>query len=455
MGGVAALEDRIGAALAVSELAGAANPRLDRRYRITRILGRGANGVVVAAHDERLERDVALKLFAEWNERVLREARSVAKLDHPNVIRVHDVGVGDLEVEGEAALPCAYLSMALVRGQSLRGWLATGKPSDARIRAVLAAAGEGLAAAHAAGLVHRDIKPENIMVGPSDRALVVDFGLARPPAENGSLATLAGTPPYMAPEARTGEVSAASDVYAFARVVVEALSGALPSDERGLEVILDGLGKRLQGPLRRALDQNAKRRGGIAAIVKALHRPHGSIVWGLLFVAVFAFAVAHQSPKFRGWFYGLFEGNDSAAQPKPASPPPPVLGDCTDTAGAWALDTHVAELGLAQRGLDAEGQYRLTLTPECEVADFRKTHWRDAVDDDWELVRNGPVYGTDTRTRAIAPGIIEVQSEFNGAPYRFTLRFQGQGTRGSFDRLDSEGSGAMVWRGAVGGHRSR
>lgn len=296
----------MGAALAVAELAGAPLPRVDHRYRLTRILGRGANGVVVEAHDERLDRDVALKLFAEWDDRVLREARAIAKLDHPNVIRVHDVGVGELQAQGETPTPCAYLSMALVRGSSLRDWLAR-RPSDARIRSVLAAAGEGLAAAHSAGLVHRDIKPENIMVGPKDRALVVDFGLARPPPQNGSLATLAGTPPYMAPEARNGEVSAAADVYAFARVVVEALSGALPSDERGLEVILGGLGKRLRSPLRRALDPNPRRRVGIPAIVKALHRPHGSIVWGLLFVTVFLFSVAHQNPKFRLWFYGLFD----------------------------------------------------------------------------------------------------------------------------------------------------
>jgi serine/threonine protein kinase len=306
---VGALEDRVGAALAVSELAGAPAPRLDHRYRLTHILGRGANGVVVAAHDERLDREVALKLFAEWDERVLREARSIAKLDHPNVIRVYDVGVGDLQVEGEAPVSCAYLCMALVRGKSLRAWLAEDKPGDSRIRAVLAAAGEGLAAAHAAGLVHRDIKPENIMVGPGDEALVVDFGLARPPPENGALATLAGTPPYMAPEARAGQVSAAADVYAFARVTVEALSGALPTDERGLDAVLDDLGRRLDKVLRRALDSEPKRRPAVPALVRALGRPRRSMVWSLLLVAIFLFAVAHQNPKFRLWFYGLFDGH--------------------------------------------------------------------------------------------------------------------------------------------------
>lgn len=448
---VGALEDRVGAALAVSELAGTSAPRLDHRYRLTRILGRGANGVVVAAHDERLDRQVALKLFAQWDERVLREARSIAKLDHPNVIRVHDVGVGDLQVEAERPVSCAYLCMALVPGKSLRAWLAEDKPSASRIRAVLAAAGEGLAAAHSAGLVHRDVKPENIMVGPGDKALVVDFGLARPPPEEGVLATLAGTPPYMAPEARAGRVSAAADVYAFARVTVEALSGALPTDERGLEAVLADLGKRLRRALRRALDPDPRRRGEIPAIVRALHRPRATMVWSLLLAAIFAFSASHLSPEFRGWFYGLFEGHDSAAQPKP--PPPPMLGECTQSAGTWTLDTHVDALGLARRGLGAQGMYSLTLTPECEVTDFSKTRWRNYSDDDWQPVRPGPVQGKRTRTRAVAPGTIEVQSDFNGAPHQFTLRLEDDRARGTFERRESEPPGSVVWNGTVGGYR--
>lgn len=438
----------MGAALAVAELAGAPLPRVDHRYRLTRILGRGANGVVVEAHDERLDRDVALKLFAEWDDRVLREARAIAKLDHPNVIRVHDVGVGELQAEGEGALPCAYLSMALVRGLSLRDWLAE-RPSDARIRSVLAAAGEGLAAAHSAGLVHRDIKPENIMVGPKDRALVVDFGLARPPPKHGDLATLAGTPPYMAPEARTGEVSAAADVYAFGRVVVEALSGALPSDERGLEVILEGLGKRLRAPLRRALDPNPKRRSGIPSIVKALHRPHGSMAWSLLLFAVVSLAVAHQvSPKFRGWVASMLSGRSDTSEAKP--PTPTIHADCSESAGNWVLSTSVVELGTATRGVGAQGRYEMALSADCSVAEIFKTDFRDGPDRRWRTPQGGAVRGEGTRTWLVTSDTLGIESKFNDATYRFNLQFNGGGSMGSFEQLDSN---AVVWSGRVIGLR--
>jgi len=434
---VGALEDRVGAALAVSELAGTSAPRLDHRYRLTRILGRGSNGVVVAAHDERLDRQVALKLFAQWDERVLREARSIAKLDHPNVIRVHDVGVGDLQVEGEAPMSCAYLCMALVPGKSLRAWLAEDKPSDSRIRAALAAAGEGLAAAHSAGLVHRDVKPENIMVGPGDKALVVDFGLARPPPEEGVLATLAGTPPYMAPEARAGEVSAAADVYAFARVCVEALSGVLPTDERGLDATLGPLDQRLEAALRDALSSDPGDRPRVAAIVKALQRPRRGMLWSLVLLAVFAFAVAHQSPAFRGWFYGLLGADRNSIED--TAEPAPAAGACRYVAGTWVFTTTVDALGTAHAGLGAQGQYQLRLSPDCAVEDLRKTRQGTPLGGLSEI-DGDEVRGTGTVVRRIHPDALEVTSTLR-ARYRFILRFpDGDGLEGEFRHLAPGGS---------------
>lgn len=435
---VQGLEDRVGTALTVSELTGGVRPRVDRRYQLVRLLGRGANGVVVEAKDERLDRDVALKLFANWDDRVLREARSIAKLDHPNIIRVHDVGVGELAAEGETALPCAYLSMALVRGKSLREWLAT-KPPQARIRSVLRSAGEGLAAAHEAGLVHRDVKPDNIMVGADDQALVVDFGLARPAPEQGDLATLAGTPPYMAPEALGGEVSEAADVYAFARVTVEVLTGVLPSSKHGLDATLAGLDASIRKVLCRALDPQPKRRPKVAAIVKALrHRSRHRIAWGLLIVAALAFLVASQASRMS------FRGSTVAAAPLAPTAPAPVA--CTNMAGIWNFRTNVDELGTADHGLGARGQYLLRVTPECSIESFRKTHWRNRGGR-WQ--RQGQVADL-IHVQSISTDSLDFECQLRGR-YEFTLRFLGPDVSGSFRQIDR--LGATHWSGSLSGDR--
>ena len=149
------------------------------RYVVVDVVGHGAMGVVYAAYDTQLDRKLAIKLLrrdlsrqevaAEVESRMLREAQAMARLTHPNVVAVFDVGTFDHRV---------FLAMEYVDGWTLKEWLKTPRPWRERL-AVLEAAGRGLAAAHAAGLVHRDFKPDNVLVGRDGRVLVTDFGLAR------------------------------------------------------------------------------------------------------------------------------------------------------------------------------------------------------------------------------------------------------------------------------------
>jgi eukaryotic-like serine/threonine-protein kinase len=217
------------------------------RYVILETVGAGAMGVVYAAYDPELGRKIALKVlrtdpFAQGSSnaqrgRLLREAQALAKLSHPNVITIHDVGVLDGDV---------FLAMELIEEGTLGDWL---RAAPRRWRAVLVLmrqAGEGLAAAHAAGLVHRDFKPENVLVDAEGRPRVTDFGLARAQAgedavtiDAGSRATdddkltrtgaLIGTPAYMAPELLAGLVAdERSDQYGFSATLYEALYGQRP-----------------------------------------------------------------------------------------------------------------------------------------------------------------------------------------------------------------------------------
>src|SRR5262245_27553961 len=150
------------------------------RFIIQAPLGAGGMGVVYAADDPVLERKVALKLIhasdsegptsEEWRARLLREARAIARLSHPNVITVHDIGL-----HGEQL----FVAMELVEGDTLRSWLAASPRSWRDIVSVFVAAGRGLLAAHRAGLVHRDFKPDNVLIGHDGRIRVTDFGLAR------------------------------------------------------------------------------------------------------------------------------------------------------------------------------------------------------------------------------------------------------------------------------------
>ncbi len=152
------------------------------RHLLLSELGAGAMGVVFAAYDPQLDRKIALKLvgvthpdestgeLGSQHARLLREAQSLARLEHPNVVKVHDVGLHGDQI---------YIAMEHVEGQSLREWLRTRRRSVRTIVEVYRSAAQGLAAAHAAQLVHRDFKPDNVLVGEAGAVKVVDFGLAR------------------------------------------------------------------------------------------------------------------------------------------------------------------------------------------------------------------------------------------------------------------------------------
>ncbi|MFN0252019.1 MAG: protein kinase domain-containing protein [Kofleriaceae bacterium] len=270
------------------------------RYRLERELGQGGMGVVFVAFDPDLERRVALKVLrattsTEAAQRLQREARAMARLNHPNVVTVHEVGTANGR---------DYVAMELIEGETLADWLRSQKRSEPDVVDAFVQAGRGLAAAHAAGIVHRDFKPHNVLRASSGRIEVTDFGLAReahaeaiatdplvatlpvglattttgsktPSSLSGLTVTgsLLGTPAYMAPEQWTaGVVSPATDQFAFSVALWEALAGERPYREPTVEglraQILEGptdldvskIPRRLRRVLLRGLDPDPKKR---------------------------------------------------------------------------------------------------------------------------------------------------------------------------------------------------
>jgi serine/threonine-protein kinase len=190
-------------------------------------------GRVVRARDPKLDREVAVKLLAhnalgdsKARERMLREARAVAKLEHPHIIHVYDVGETD---DGGA-----FIVMELVRGQSLRARLQKEPLTLAEAIRVFADCARALAFAHAHGIVHRDVKPDNIMLREDGRPVILDFGIVKSAsAEGPSTLTehgaIVGTPAYLAPEQARGEVvDGRTDQFALAVTLFEALTCRLP-----------------------------------------------------------------------------------------------------------------------------------------------------------------------------------------------------------------------------------
>jgi tetratricopeptide (TPR) repeat protein len=194
------------------------------RYIVGAVRATGAMSHVLEASDPDLDRTVAIKIVrhrdAMDDERALREGRALARLTHPNVVTVFDVGVWAGGV---------FLAMELVRGQTVREW--STKPRDWRdIVRIYAAAARGLDAAHRVGLVHRDVKPDNLVLGDDGRVRVIDFGLAVDHARPDG--TLGGTPAYMAPEQRGAPTAnALSDQYALFVSLFETLEGQRPTDD--------------------------------------------------------------------------------------------------------------------------------------------------------------------------------------------------------------------------------
>ncbi|MEZ4381078.1 MAG: serine/threonine-protein kinase [Nannocystaceae bacterium] len=261
------------------------------RYRILDVLGVGGMGVVYTAHDPELERDVALKVLgarshdAKGTARLQREARTLARLAHPNVVSIYDVG----ETDGQL-----FIAMERIEGATLRAWLEAAPRRWQAIVAIFVAAGRGLVAAHEAGLVHRDFKPDNVLVDERGTPRVVDFGLARA-VEGGPPVTAAetiserleaplelvsglmtsatltmtgavmGTPAYMSPEQHLSDPSdARTDQFAFCVSLWEALYRERPFPGENLEALRDAVvNGRLRAPQRRV---------GPRALLRALRR---------------------------------------------------------------------------------------------------------------------------------------------------------------------------------------
>ncbi len=201
---------------------------VDGRYTVRSRLARGGMSTVYLATDQRLERDVALKVLhphlandPTFLERLSREAKAAASLSHPHIVGVLD--------QGEDG-PVAYLVMEYVKGHTLRDTLSEQGPLPPRLAlALIDPVIEGLAAAHRSGLIHRDVKPENVLIADDGRIKVGDFGLARAISANTSTGALIGTVAYLAPELVLGQpADARSDIYSAGIMLYEMLTGKQP-----------------------------------------------------------------------------------------------------------------------------------------------------------------------------------------------------------------------------------
>ena len=231
-----------------ARLARASGPPLRRveQFVLLERIGAGGMGEVYAAFDDKLERKVAIKLVATHGgddrarQRLLREAQALARLSHPNVVTVYEVGT----------LPDGglFIAMELVKGKTLWAWQRERPRTWRELVAMYSEAGHGLAAAHSSGIVHRDFKPDNVLVGDDGRVRVVDFGLAlageappdqapgtipdatpRPRSALTIAGRVAGTPGYMAPEQLAGAaIDARADQFSFCVALYEALHGERP-----------------------------------------------------------------------------------------------------------------------------------------------------------------------------------------------------------------------------------
>ncbi len=218
---------------------------VDGTYRVLGKIGEGGMGVVYHALDERLEREVALKLILPerlsrngLREQFVAEARAMARVRHPNTVEIHTFG----ELHGHP-----YFVMEYVPGTNLEAWIARQPPGGMDVDTavgVLEQLCRGVAAIHDAGALHRDVKPSNVLIGPAFRVAITDLGLARPRDEVSTLRSVAGTPAYMAPEIALledvpPELRHRADVYAIGVIAFEMLAGRLPFTGRTAMAIMN------------------------------------------------------------------------------------------------------------------------------------------------------------------------------------------------------------------------
>ncbi|HVT10372.1 MAG TPA: serine/threonine-protein kinase [Polyangia bacterium] len=261
------------------------------RYQILGLIARGGMGEVYAAYHPELDRRIALKMVfgpRDWGldrqRRLLREAQIIARLNHPNIVTVHDA-----RTVGERV----YVAMEFVDGQTIAAWLRETERSWQQIVDAFVSAGRGLAAAHAANVVHRDFKPQNVMIGRDGRVRVMDFGLARPlrcadeipivpevplavnDVTSTTVGAVVGTPAYMAPEQLNGHpADTRSDQFSFCVAFHEAIYGVRPSagTTSGVRPVAR-IPPWLKRVIRRGLDPDPRKRfGSMEELLRAIER---------------------------------------------------------------------------------------------------------------------------------------------------------------------------------------
>ncbi|MEM9191764.1 MAG: serine/threonine-protein kinase [Myxococcota bacterium] len=213
---------------------------LGRCYEIQRVLGAGGMGQVFEAFDMPLNRTVAIK--AAWPQLpgppLRAEARALAAFRHPSLVTVHTIGV-------HRAID--YIVMERIYGVSLHQLILQRRSSKQQVSIdeamhIITAIAEGLSVVHQAGIAHRDIKPGNVMLTPDKRVVLMDFGLVLPEFDMASQEFIAGSPPYMAPEALTNELAPGSgpliDIYALGVTAFELITGEVPRDAESLDSLL-------------------------------------------------------------------------------------------------------------------------------------------------------------------------------------------------------------------------
>ena len=333
------------------------------RFLVLEPIGTGAMGVVYAAFDPRLDRRVALKLVrpdvsrlsgAAARDRLLVEARALARLSHPNVVTVYEAGAWKNQL---------FLAMEYVEGTTLSAWLRAHPRPWREVLSAFLHAGEGLWAAHRAGLVHRDFKPDNVLLGADGRTLVTDFGLVR--LAGGSEddgGQTEGTPAYMAPEQWAHHaVDARADQFAFCVALWEALDGARPfagADEASLAAAVSR--GEVQPPrsrvpqfLRRALLRGLAARPedrwpDMGALLETLHRTPRRPAWLAAGGATALLLVA----------LGTWVGRSVLSAERPCQGGPGLIAATWDDARRSSVRAALASAGTPYAGAAADGAVR-------------------------------------------------------------------------------------------------
>ncbi len=353
------------------------------RYVIVDRLGSGSMGAVHTAYDPELDRRIALKLLHEPpgdGVAAVREAQALARLSHRNVVAVHDAGRHHGRV---------FIAMEYVAGSNLREWLQAEARGRGEILRVFVAAGRGLAAAHAAGIIHRDFKPDNVLVGTDGSVRVADFGIAdidprrddTLALSSGDAATLRpiGTPAYMAPEVRLGTGSdARGDQYSFCVALVEALTQNRPVLTSTL-VQLTGDGDALPAAAANLLPLRLRRALRTGLAIDPGRR------WPSMTALLDALTAAERSPLRRLLVPGMVTAGIVAgtllAYPWPGREPP-CAGDAALADALWGETQREAvrrAMGTGTRGYEATSLDTTIVALDAWTERWR-AQWRDACE---------------------------------------------------------------------------